>query len=198
MTATNIITSFCIWAAVARSNWVVSANFPCNGVSVSYCENNFDDPDFILETHCSFDECKQLCDEQQEESGCEFVEYLHKEEHCTLWSKKFDYYVHQCGMLGAPKDVADDCDIDMEDPNDICSMIRFQDCLTGETEESIEGLPDWKICKQACKINESCSYWTWERERKLCRLSSIETPPCYRTLSPSQADVDTNNCLSVL
>ena len=161
---------------------------PCDQVSVNFCSNHYDDPDLITTTHCSLEECRQLCDAMT--TDCVFTEYLHKEEHCTLWGKQFSIYSKECGTIGAPKDVSEDCDIDMDEADGGCSVFRSQDCMVGEILETIDSFPSWDYCQAACSINHECQYWTWEREPKICRLTDSAQPSCYRTISPGGLSLD--------
>ena len=166
---------------------LVHSKVPCDLVSVSYCNNDYDDPNIITTTHCSLDECRQLCDNLPD--TCLFTEYLHKEEHCTLWGKQFSEYSHQCGTIGAPKDVSEDCDINMDDADNGCSIFRAQDCLVGEIIETLDSLPSWDVCQKLCSISQDCQYWTWERKPKICRLTD-SVSSCYRTVSPGGLSVE--------
>eukprot|EP00092_Neocalanus_flemingeri_P018889 GFUD01020457.1.p1 GENE.GFUD01020457.1~~GFUD01020457.1.p1 ORF type:complete len:197 (-),score=55.55 GFUD01020457.1:91-681(-) len=163
-------------------------NLPCDQVSISYCNNHYDDPDLITTTHSSLDECRQTCDDLP--TSCVFTEYLHKEESCSLWAKTFSVYAQDCNMIGAPKQVTEECDIDMEESDGGCSVFRQQDCMYGEVLETITSLPSWKYCQQACNINPDCLYWTWEREQEVCRLTASLPTSCYRTISPAGLSQD--------
>ena len=87
-----------------------------------------------------------------------------------MWGKQFSFYSKKCGTIGAPKDVAEECDIDMDEADGGCSVFRSQDCMVGEVLETIDSLPSWDYCQSACSINHECQYWTWEREPKICHL----------------------------
>ena len=158
---------------------------PCDFVSVSFCPL-FDDPDIISTTHCSLEECRDLCSNLP---TCVFTAYLHKESHCTLWAKQFSDYVHQCGTIGAPKDVSAECDVDMADDDGGCSVFRSQDCMVEEILETVTSLPRWEVCQSMCGINKECEYWSWERESSTCYLTS-GVVGCYRTFSPGGLDMD--------
>ena len=162
-------------------------NLPCDQVSISYCNNNYDDPDLVMTTHSSLAECRQLCDQN---TDCLFTEYLHKEEHCSLWAKEFSVYTQECNMIGAPKAVSEECDIDMAESDGGCSVFRQQDCMHGQVLETIDNFPGWKYCQQACGINQECRYWTWEREQQVCRLTDSDPISCYRTISPTGLSLD--------
>ena len=163
-----------------------NAKVPCEQVSVSFCHNKPDDPDVISTTHCSLEECKELCDNLP---TCVFTEYLHKEEHCTLWAKQFSEYVQHCGALGAPKETPPECDINMDDDDDGCSVFRSEDCMVEEILETVTSLPGWSVCQAMCGINKDCHYWTWDRESKTCYLTS-GVVSCYRTLAPGGVAMD--------
>merc|ERR1711936_1336116 len=158
-----------------------SCSLVCDRVSISYCNHPDNDPDKLLTTNCSLDQCRELCEEV---SLCSFTEYLHRDQLCTVWAKDFSLYIQECNMIGAPKDVVDDCDIEMEGSETGCSVFREQDCSFGVVVETIAGLPSWEVCQQACNINQECLYWTWEREQKVCRFVDLGSFSCYRTLAP--------------
>ena len=171
---------------------LVSGGIPCENVFIGYC--NEDIVELIDYSHCPLEDCRQKCSDLGSE--CDFSRYHHRYEECYLYKGSLAEYNQQCRLLGAPKNVSELCDINMENPNEAfsgCSGFRESTLGTfggGEWSGEINGLKNWSQCQQACNNNPECGYWIWDLEDALglgestCRLEMFSKPGCYDTISP--------------
>merc|ERR1712154_642034 len=125
--------------------------------------------------------CAKVFIDHCDEDSIELIEGFHS---------SLAEYNQQCGRIGAPRNVSELCDINLENHNAAfhgCSGFRdYQMVTLGDDDWSgeIHGLESWDQCRDSCNNNPECGYWVWVREERRCRLEGYVSPGCYSTISP--------------